>query len=558
VPISPSIEEAFCWQAAALSFFYFSPILRRRRTESGEGLVRGIRKDTMLLKDLVDASKKVSATTRRKEKTFLLGESLKRARGLEIALAASYLSGQIPQGRLGIGWAVLQKAMENPVERPRPLSLLEVNRYFEEIARAKGAGAVEKKVRALRGLFSSAREEEKEFLVGLILSEVRQGALEGLVLEAVAQASGLPLERIQQGGMFSGNIGEVARAALEEGLQGLSRFRPRLFRPIAPMLANAAEAEEDALARWGRVACEFKVDGARIQIHKEGEEIRVFTRHLKEVTARVPEIVTVAREFLLDKAIFEGETFAVRPDGRALPFQTTMRRFGRIQEIERTRKDIPLTSYFFDLLYLEGKTLFDEHYQKRFELLSERVPSAYRIPQIVTADEKEIHEFLQESLKAGHEGIMAKGVDSPYVAGQRGSYWLKIKPAKTLDLVVLAAEWGHGRRKGWLSNLHLGAPDPESGQFVMLGKTFKGLTDEMLRWQTERLLSLETRRDEWTVYVQPKLVVEIAYSDLQESPRYPGGLALRFARVKSYREEKSPSEADTIQGIQAIFEASRG
>ena len=511
----------------------------------------------MLLKDIVDASKKVSATTRRKEKIFLLGECLKRAQGLEIALAASYLSGQIPQGRPGIGWAVLQKALENRDEPPGRLSLLEVNRFFEETARARGAGAVEKKVRALRGLFSSAREEGKEFLVGLIMSEVRQGALQGLVLEAVAQTSGLPVERLQQGVMFSGNIGEVARAALEEGLQGLTRFQPRLFHPIAPMLANAAAAEGDAIGRWGRVACEFKVDGARVQIHKDGEEIRVFTRHLQEVTGRVPEIVAAARGFRMDKAIFEGETFAVRPGGRPLPFQTTMRRFGRVQEIEKIKKEIPLTSYFFDLLYLEGQPLFDEPYQKRFELLSERVPSAYRIPQTVTADEKEIQEFLQESLKAGHEGIMAKGVDSPYVAGQRGSYWLKIKPAKTLDLVILAAEWGHGRRQGWLSNLHLAARDPESGRFVMLGKTFKGLTDEMLRWQTERLLSLETHRDEWTVYVQPKLVVEIAYSDLQESPRYPGGLALRFARVKSYREDKSPAEADTIQGIQALFEASR-
>jgi DNA ligase-1 len=240
------------------------------------------------------------------------------------------------------------------------------------------------------------------------------------------------------------------------------------------MLANAAGAEGDALARWGRVACEFKVDGARIQIHKEGEEIRAFTRHLKEVTARVPEIVSVARGFRFDKAIFEGETFAARPDGRSLPFQTTMRRFGRVQDIERMKEEVPLTSHFFDLLYLEGKPLFDEPYQKRFQLLSERVPSAYRIPQIVTADEKEIREFLQESLKAGHEGIMAKGIDSPYLAGHRGSYWLKIKPAKTLDLVVLAAEWGHGRRKGWLSNLHIGARDPESGQFVMLGKRLKG------------------------------------------------------------------------------------
>jgi DNA ligase-1 len=511
----------------------------------------------MFLKDLVDLSKRVSATTRKKEKASLLAECLKRGQGQEIDLATSYLSGQIPQGSLGVGWAMLQKTLGNLDERLRPLSLVEVNRFFDEIAQARGAGSVEKKVKALRNLFSSAREDEKEFLVGLIMGEVRQGALEGLIVEAIAQASGLAVERVQQGVMFSGNIGEVARVALEEGLEGLSRFQPRLFHPIAPMLANAAEGEGDALARWGQVAWEFKIDGARIQIHKNGEEIRVFTRHLKEVTERVPEIVAVAREFRLDKAIFEGETLAMRPDGRPLPFQTTMRRFGRIQDVERMKKEIPLTSYFFDLLYLDGEPLFDEPYRKRSELLSESVPSEYRIPQIVTADEKVVREFLKKSMEAGHEGIMAKGLDSPYVAGHRGFYWLKIKPAKTLDLVILAAEWGHGRRKGWLSNLHLGARDPESGQFVMLGKTFKGLTDEMLKWQTERLLSLETGRDEWTVYVQPKLVVEIAYNDLQESPRYPGGLALRFARVRRYREDKSPSEADTIQRIQAMFAASR-
>jgi DNA ligase-1 len=234
-----------------------------------------------------------------------------------------------------------------------------------------------------------------------------------------------------------------------------------------------------------------------------------------------------------------------------------MRRFGRVQDIEKMKEEIPLSSYLFDLLYLDGDPFFDVPYRKRFDLLSENVPAEYRIPQIVTADEQAVRDFLKRSLDAGHEGIMAKGVDSPYVAGHRGFYWLKIKPAKTLDLVILAAEWGHGRRKGWLSNLHLGARDPESSQFVMLGKTFKGLTDEMLRWQTEKLLGLEVGRDQWTVYVRPELVVEIAYSDLQESPRYPGGLALRFARVRRYREDKSPSEADTIQRIRAMFEAGR-
>lgn len=509
------------------------------------------------LHDLVDLSKKISAAIRKKEKISLLAEGLKQGRGQEIAIAAAYLSGQIPQGRLGLGWSILQKALTDRDQRPGPLSLLEVNRIFEEIAQAQGAGSVENKVKALGDLFSSVGEDEKTFLTGLILGEVRQGALEGLVVEAVAQASGLTRERIQRGLMFSGDIGEVARSALEEGLAGLSRFRVELFRPVAPMLANTAAGEREVLDRWGRVACEFKIDGARIQIHKDKEEIRVFTRHLQEVTERIPEIVTLAREFRPDRAIWEGEVLARRPDGRPLPFQSTMRRFGRVRDVERMRQEVPLTAYLFDLLYLDGEPLFDEPYQKRFELLSGSLPSEYRIPQIVTDDEKAVQAFLKKSLEAGHEGIMAKEVDSPYAAGQRGSYWLKVKPAKTLDLVILAAEWGHGRRRGWLSNLHLGARDPGSGRFVMLGKTFKGLTDAMLRWQTEKLLSLETGRDDWTVYVRPELVAEIAYDDIQESPRYPGGLALRFARVRRYREDKPPSEADTIQGVQAIFESSR-
>ncbi len=523
------------------------------RTKAG----RSEGKETMLLRDVVEASKRVAATTRKKEKVSFLADCLKHGRAEEIALAASYLSGQIPQGSLGIGWQTLQKALEDLPERPRPLSLPEVNRHFDEIARARGAGSVGNKIRALRDLFSPAREDERGFLTGLIMDEVRQGALEGLLVEAIAHASGLAVERIREAVMFSGDIGEVARAGLEEGLEGLSRFRPRLFHPISPMLANTADGEEDALARWGETACEFKIDGARIQIHKNGEEIRVFTRHLKDVTERVPELVALARGFRPDRAIVEGETVALRPDGRPLPFQTTMRRFGRVQDIEKTRKEIPLTPYFFDLLYLDGEPLFREPYRRRFELLSETVPSEYRIPQTVTTDEAVVREFLKKSLDAGHEGIMAKGIDSPYTAGHRGYYWLKIKPAKTLDLVILAAEWGHGRRRGWLSNLHLGARDPESGQFVMLGKTFKGLTDEMLRWQTERLLSLETRRDDWIVYVRPELVVEIAYNDLQESPRYPGGVALRFARVRRYREDKTPSEADTIQRVHTLFEAGR-
>jgi DNA ligase-1 len=512
----------------------------------------------MLLANLVEVSNKVGSTTRKKEKISLLASFFRQARGREIALAACYLSGKLPQGRLGIGWAILQEGLKDLPYQSRALSLIDVNHLFERISKEKGPGSLERKIRLLRDFFSCTRKDETEFLISLIMGEIRQGALEGLVLEAIAHAASLPIARLHQSFMFSGDIGEVAKVALEEGMGGLSRFRPKLFHPISPMLANPAEGESEALARLGEAAWEYKIDGARIQIHKEGAKIKIFTRHLKNVTESLPEIVELAGKFDFDRAIFEGEAIAMRKDNKPFPFQTTMRRFGRVQDVERMQKEIPLASYFFDLLYLDEEPLFDAPYRERFALMSKRIPAKYAIPRIVTANEKEAHDFLKRSLEAGHEGLMAKGVDSPYMAGHRGFYWLKIKPAQTLDLVVLAAEWGHGRRRGWLSNLHLGARDPESSSFVMLGKTFKGLTDEMLRWQTKRLLEKESSRDKWTVYVRPELVVEVAFSDLQESSRYPGGLALRFARVRRYREDKSPLEVDTIQKVWQIFEAKRG
>ncbi len=508
----------------------------------------------ILLKTLVEVSEKVAGTSRKKEKISLIARLLQQAEREEISLAANYLSGQPSRRRLGVGWATLQEALQGISRSPRSLALTDVDQCFDHISKEKGSGSLKRKMKLLQDLFSSVEEDERRFLIGLIMGEIRQGALEGLVLEGIALASSISGDRLRQSLMFSGDIGEVAKAAITEGLAGLSRFQPKLFSPISPMLANPAEEEAEALARLGEAGWEYKIDGARIQIHKSGEEVRIFTRHLKEVTESIPEITELARSFLFEKAIFEGEVIGLRADGKPLPFQTTMRRFGRILDVERMQREIPLTPYFFDLLYLDGEPLFDTPYRERFDLLINRISSRYLIPRIVTADEKRARDFIRRSLEAGHEGVMAKGLDSPYLAGHRGFHWLKIKPVQTLDLVVLAAEWGHGRRKGYLSNLHLGARDPESERFVMLGKTFKGLTDEMLRWQTQKLLSLEVKRDDWTVYVRPELVVEIAYSDLQESPRYPGGLALRFARVKHYREDKSPAEADTIQKVWQIFE----
>jgi DNA ligase-1 len=358
--------------------------------------------------------------------------------------------------------------------------------------------------------------------------------------------------------MYSGSVGEVARAALEEGAAGLARFSLRLLSPVAPMLASTADDVEAALERLGPAAFEYKLDGARIQLHKAGDEVRVFTRHLQDVTSRVPEVVDFARSLPARELVIEGEAIALREDGRPHPFQVTGSRIGRSKDVEGARRATPLSSFFFDCLYLEGQgALVGLPYALRAECLAGLVPPGSLLPHIVTSSADEAERFLRAALDAGHEGLMAKSLDAPYAAGQRGFHWLKLKSAHTLDLVVLAVEWGSGRRQGWLSNLHLGARDPASGQFIMLGKTFKGLTDAMLRWQTEELLALETGRDDFTVHVRPELVVEVAFSDVQESPRYPAGLALRFARVKRHRPEKPASEADTIQTVREIFERQR-
>ncbi|MBW2056666.1 MAG: ATP-dependent DNA ligase [Deltaproteobacteria bacterium] len=508
----------------------------------------------MRLLTLVEISERVRLTERKKAKVSLMAGLLGQARGREIALAASYLSGRLPQGRLGLGCKMLREAAEGLSPSPRPVTLVEVDAFFEAVAGERGAGSAQRRLRIIRELFSRCEEGERAFLTGLIMGEIRHGALEGLVLEAAARASALPLGRLRQALMFSGEIGEVARAALEEGGAGLSRFRPRLFQPISPMLASPAEDEREAAARLGEAAWEYKIDGARVQIHKGGDEVRIFTRHLKEVTGSVPEIVALARNFAPTEAIVEGEVVALGRDGKPLSFQATMRRFGRKKEVAEVRKTIPLNPYFFDLLYLDGEALFEVPYRERIRQLASVVSAGHLIPRIITADEKKAREFLLRSLEAGHEGLMAKALESRYTAGQRGYNWLKIKPFHTLDLVVLAAEWGHGRRRGWLSNLHLGARDPGAEGFVMLGKTFKGLTDEMLRWQTRRLLDLELGRDGGTVYVRPEIVVEVAFHDVQESPRYPGGLALRFARVKRFRQDKTAREADTFQKVEEIFQ----
>jgi DNA ligase-1 len=512
----------------------------------------------MELARVVELVSRVRATSRKTEKVSLIAEVLSRTRARETELVALYLTGRLPQGRVGVGWRTIEAAMVEGPPRGEPPTLVEVDRVVDELAQDTGAGSTDRRRSALRSLLERTDDAGRRFLAQLLLGEVRQGALDGLVRDSIARASGLPASSVRQAAMFAEDVGQLARVAVQEGAEGLARFSLRLLSPVAPMLASPADDVGAALDRLGEGAFEYKLDGARLQVHRKGDEVRVFTRQLQDVTERTPEVVEWVRTLPVGELVLEGEALALREDGRPQPFQVTMRRFGRSKDVASARRALPLEAFFFDCLFVEGEgDLVSAPYRERVERLGRVVPVTRQLPRLVTADRGEAEAFLSRALEAGHEGLMAKALEAPYVAGLRGSHWLKLKRAQTLDLIVLAAEWGSGRRQGWLSNLHLGARDAGSGQPVMLGKTFKGLTDAMLRWQTERLLSLETGRDRWTVHVRPELVVEVAFSDVQESPRYPAGLALRFARVKQHRPDKPAAEADTVQAVREIFEQQR-
>jgi DNA ligase-1 len=502
---------------------------------------------------VADTSQRVAEAKGRRDKIGLLAALLADTPPDEIEIAAAYLSGAVRQDKLGLGWATIQSAMPGTAAGSAAVELAEVNAVLDRIARTAGKGSAEAKQRLLRDLLSRLTAEEQRFLAGLIMGELRQGALEGLVVEAIARAANRPAAEVRRALMMAGDLPAVARAALAAGETGLSALSVQLFQPVLPMLAGSAEDVDQALAELGEAALEYKLDGARVQIHRSGDEVRVYSRRLNEVTAAVPELVDAARECSAREIIVEGEAIALRPDGSPLPFQTTMRRFGRRLDVERVRGELPVTLYLFDILYLDGEALLDQPLRRRSELLAASVPGSLLVPRIVTSSAEEAGEFHRSAIARGHEGVMVKALDAPYEAGRRGRRWLKVKTVRTLDLVVLAAEWGHGRRRGWLSNLHLGARDPAGGGFVMLGKTFKGMTDEMLRWQTERFTELMTHRDDWVVHVRPEQVVEIAFDGVQRSSRYPGGVALRFARVLRYRDDKPVSEIDTIDTVRSFL-----
>ncbi len=507
------------------------------------------------LAELVRASNQVAATSSRLAKVRALADFLKRLAPEEIAIALPYLSGDIRQGRLSLGYAILRHAMGMPAA-VSTLDLPGVDRIFGELKAVKGKGAVERRAHLVSALFGKATAEEQDFLLRLLVGELRQGALEGVMLEALAAALGLAPPVVRRAAMLAGALAPVAEAALAGGEAALGRFSVQPMRPVLPMLAQSAETPDAALRELGKALVEWKLDGARVQVHKAGKEVRVYTRNLNDVSTRVPELIEIVREARAESLILDGEAIALRADRRPYPFQITLGRFGSQQDAQSLRAERPLSVYFFDCLYRDGASLIDQPLHERREALAAVFASDFLTPSLVTADAAEAQVFYEDALARGHEGVMAKALDAPYEAGRRGSAWLKVKRARTLDLVVLAAEWGHGRRRGWLSNLHLGARDPATGSFVMLGKTFKGLTDELLQWQTRELLAREARRDEWTVYVRPELVVEIAFNDLQESSQYPGGMALRFARVKGYRPDKRPEDADTIDTVRRIYEQS--
>ncbi len=504
---------------------------------------------------LVETWQRLTETGGRKAKIDRLAETLGDMDPDEIGIGVKYLSGELPQGRPGIGPAALRKADPEAAAPTAALTLRDVDDAFQEMAEASGPGSTGERVRLLRDLLRRATEPEQAFLRRLIFGELRQGAQAGLMIDAVAVAAAVPKSRVRRAVMLTNDPGEVARAALAGGSEALQQLGIRLFRPVQPMLAQTAEDVNEALGHLERAAFEPKLDGARIQLHKSGDDVRIFTRRMNDVTPALPEIVEAARALPSREIILDGEAIALGSGGSPLPFQVTMSRFSSRLDVERLRAERPLSPFFFDCLYLDGAALIDEPAAERFAALTDSLPRNLRLDHVVTEETEQASAFLEWAMKTGHEGVMAKMLDAPYAAGGRGRAWLKIKPAHTLDLVVLAAEWGHGRRRGRLSNLHLGARDPEGGGFVMLGKTFKGMTDAMLAWQTERLLGLETRRAGITVVVRPELVVEIVFNEVQASPKYPGGLALRFARVKGYREDKRAAEADTIDTVRAIHEA---
>lgn len=498
------------------------------------------------LQRLVETSTAIAATRSRKNKTAAMAELLGATRPDEAALAVSLLAGEPRQGRIGVGWAALERGWDVEPAVDPSLTLADVDAALDELARTHGAGSTARRDEQLRSLLGRAVENEADFLRRLLLGELRQGANEGLVVEGLAKAAGVKAATVRRALMLGGDLGLVATAAMTGGAVALEAIGLELGRPLRPMLASTAADVAEAVATLGQASVEWKLDGARIQVHRDGDKVRVWTRNLNEVTGRLSGVVDAVLGFDAESLVLDGEVIGLTEGDVPQAFQDTMSDFSADDRPGRS-----LRPAFFDLLHHDGTDLVDEPLVERLGRLRS-VAGDLTIPGIVTDDATAAAQVLEEALAAGHEGVMLKAADSTYEAGRRGKSWRKVKPVHTLDLVVLAAEWGHGRRTGWLSNLHLGACGPD-GTFVMVGKTFKGLTDEVLAWQTAALTSLEVEQRGITVEVRPELVVEIALDGVQSSSRYPGGVALRFARVRRYRDDKAPNDADTIETVQAML-----
>jgi DNA ligase-1 len=497
-----------------------------------------------MLADVVEASRAVTETSSRSRKVAILADLMRGLEPSEVGLAVGFLAGMPRQGRVGVGYSTIYGIDRAPAAKPS-LTIAELDRAIADVQKTVGSGSAAKRKQTLGDLLGRATEHEADFIKRLLTGELRQGALAGVMIDAIAKAAGVSGEIARRALMLSGDLTRTAEIAMAQGEEGLREVGFELFRPILPMLASTAESVGEAVESFDRASVEWKLDGIRIQIHRRGDEVRIYTRNLNEITETLPGIVEAVRPLPVRQAVFDGEALWMSEDGPA-PFQDTVSR------IDREAPPEGIVTFLFDLLHLDGEDLLDTPLAERAAAL-EKIASELRIPAVITSDPQEGQRVLDEALAAGHEGAVVKDAMSLYSAGRRGKAWRKVKPVRTYDLVVLGAEWGHGRRQGWLSNLHLGARDPRTGEFIMVGKTFKGMTDELLDRQTKELLERETDRRGITVFVRPELVVEIALDGVQSSTRYPGGVALRFARVKRYRRDKSAEEADTIDDLRALL-----
>ncbi|MGW1607933.1 ATP-dependent DNA ligase [Streptomyces sp. NPDC002285] len=505
----------------------------------------------MLLTRLAQVSQEVAATSARSRKIALLAELFRDAEADDVPIVIPYLAGRLPQGRLGIGWKVLSRPVA-PAAEPT-LTVREVDARLTGLGKVTGTGSQAERGRLVGELMGAATEHEQRFLFGLITGEVRQGALDAVAVEGLAQATGAPSADVRRAVMLAGSLQTVAEALLADGPAALERFRLTVGRPVLPMLAHSASSVAEAVGKLGACVVEEKLDGIRVQVHRDGEAVRIYTRTLDDITDRLPELTATALELRGDRFILDGEVIAFDDRGRPRSFQETAGRVGSRVDVATAAQEVPVSPVFFDALSVDDRDLLDLPFADRHTELARLVPEPMRVRRSPVSGPEDLtraEDFLAETLGRGHEGVVVKALDAPYSAGRRGASWLKVKPVHTLDLVVLAAEWGHGRRTGKLSNLHLGARTTD-GSFAMLGKTFKGMTDTMLTWQTGRLQELAVDHQGWGVTVRPELVVEIAYDGLQRSTRYPAGVTLRFARVVRYREDKRPEEADTVETLLA-------